>query len=108
VGTHLDPIVADLGAGELDALVNAVDHWLQFAPRLLPSIDGVLERRQWRTRRYDWPVSDLRSAVANRPGPAIHIRWKEPFSGANHRPVLSLGPPAPDYDTVPQQVPRML
>lgn len=50
VGT--DPFAADLDDTERDALINAVDHWVQFAPRLFPSIDGVLERPQWRARRY--------------------------------------------------------
>ncbi|MBL0289296.1 MAG: hypothetical protein IPQ15_01065 [Betaproteobacteria bacterium] len=44
--THRDPFAADLDDTERDALINAVDHLLQFAPRLLPSIDGVLERPQ--------------------------------------------------------------
>ncbi|MBK6600198.1 MAG: hypothetical protein IPG28_01205 [Betaproteobacteria bacterium] len=46
--THRDPFAADLDDTERDALINAVDHLLQFAPRLLPSIDGVLERPQGR------------------------------------------------------------
>jgi hypothetical protein len=72
VGTHLDPFAADLDDTERDALIIAVDHWMQFAPRWLPSIDGVLERPQWRARRYgwDWPsaagVSELLNGGSSR------------------------------------------